>query len=259
MGYESPTHARERYYGIHFARFSHAFRAARNKAAIGDPSGSLYASELGAVPLPSYTAGAMTVQRTYDRIARLYDLLDLPFERRRYRPIRPQLFAGLNGAILDAGVGTGRNIAFYPDGARVTGIDISPRMLEQARRRRDRLGIAVELRALDVTKTDFPDDYFDHVVATFLFCVLDPADQLPALRELARICRPGGTIRLLEYCYSADPWRRFVMRLWTPWVRLAYGAAFDRDTERYVEDAGLELVESRFLYADIVKMLELRA
>jgi ubiquinone/menaquinone biosynthesis C-methylase UbiE len=201
----------------------------------------------------------MTKQRTYDRVARLYDLLDLPFERGRYRPIRPALFAGLGGAVLDAGVGTGRNLEFYPSGARITGIDISPQMLARARRRRDRLGIAVELREMDVTKTDFADASFDHVVATFLFCVLEPEDQLPALRELARICKPGGTVRLLEYVYSADPWRRFVMRLWAPWVRWAYGAAFDRDTERYVADAGLALVESRFLYADIVKMLELRA
>jgi len=200
----------------------------------------------------------MTKQRTYNRIARLYDILDLPFERRRYRPIRPELFAGMNGAIMDAGVGTGRNMEFYPANAHVVGIDVSPRMLERARRQRERLGIDVELRELDVTKTDFPDDHFDHVVATFLFCVLDPSEQLPALRELARICKPDGTIRLLEYCYSADPWRRFVMRLWVPWVRFAYGAAFDRDTERYIETAGLELVSARFLYVDIIKMLELR-
>ncbi len=200
----------------------------------------------------------MTKQRTYDRIARLYDLLDLPFERRRYAPIRPELFAGLSGRILDAGVGTGRNMTYYPPGAEVVGIDISPRMLERARRERERLGIAVELRQMDVTATDFPDGHFDHIVATFLFCVLDPADQLPALRELARICKPGGTIRLLEYCYSADPFRRLVMRLWVPWVQWVYGAAFDRSTEQYVAAAGLTLVDQRFLYADIIKLLELR-
>lgn len=201
----------------------------------------------------------MTKQRTYDRIARVYDLLDLPFERRRYRPIRPGLFQGLGGEILDAGVGTGRNVPFYPAGARVVGIDISPRMLARARRRRDRLGLAVELRQEDVTRTGFADDRFDHVVATFLFCVLDPADQLPALRELKRICRPGGRIRLLEYRWSEDPRRRFVRRLWLPWVRFAYGAAFDRDTGRHVEAAGLALVRSQFLYEDMIELLELRA
>ena len=48
----------------------------------------------------------------YQRIAWAYDLLDLPFEYGRYRTIRPQMFAGLSGRILDAGVGTGRNFPF---------------------------------------------------------------------------------------------------------------------------------------------------
>ena len=201
----------------------------------------------------------MNKRGVYDRIARLYDLLDLPFERRRYRPIRPELFAGTGGVILDAGVGTGRNMPFYPAAADVTGIDLSPQMLERARRRRDDLGVSVELREMDVRKTCFPERHFDFVIATFLFCVLDPKDQAPALRELARICKAEGEIRLLEYCYSADPRRRLVMRMWAPWVRFAYGAAFDRDTERYVEEAGLRVVTSRFLYADIIKLLVVRA
>ncbi len=48
------------------------------------------------------------------------------------------------------------------------------------------------------------------------------------------------------------------MRLWAPWVRWAYGAAFDRDTERYVPQAGLEIVETRFLYKDIIKLIVAR-
>jgi len=200
----------------------------------------------------------MSKRRKYDRIARLYDLLDLPFERSRYRPIRPLLFEGLSGAILDAGVGTGRNIAFYPEGAEVVGIDLSPAMLARAEARKAQLGIACDLRLMDARATDFPAGRFDAVVATFLFCVLDEADQLPALREIGRITKPGGTIRVLEYAYSEKPLQRFVMRLWAPWVRFAYGAAFDRNTEQYVEAAGLDLVEKRFLYRDIIKLLVLR-
>jgi hypothetical protein len=48
------------------------------------------------------------------------------------------------------------------------------------------------------------------------------------------------------------------MRLWAPWVRFAYGAAFDRDTEHHVAAAGFDLVERRFLFRDIVKLLVLR-
>jgi len=48
----------------------------------------------------------------YQRIAPLYDLLDLPFERRRYQSLRPLMFQNLGGRLLDAGIGTGRNCAF---------------------------------------------------------------------------------------------------------------------------------------------------
>ena len=72
----------------------------------------------------------------YQRIAPFYDFLDLPFECGRYHKIRPQLFAGLSGLILDAGVGTGWNFPFYPPVARIVGIDLSPAMLARAARRR---------------------------------------------------------------------------------------------------------------------------
>jgi demethylmenaquinone methyltransferase/2-methoxy-6-polyprenyl-1,4-benzoquinol methylase len=174
----------------------------------------------------------------YERIAPFYDLVDLPSEYFRYQRIRPQLFVGLEGRILDAGVGTGRNIPFYPGHSRVTGIDLSPAMLARARMRKDRFGSDVELREMDVCKTDFADGSFDAVVSTFLFCVLDDPLQLPALRELARICRPGGQIRLLEYSLPAKKLHRVIMkRVWTPWVRWLYGAAFDRNTEQYLDAA----------------------
>jgi len=197
-------------------------------------------------------------KKTYDRIARLYDILDLPFEHGRYKPLRRVLFDGVTGRLLDAGVGTGRNFPFYPDGAQVIGIDLSPAMLGRAMWRRDKLGTAVDLRQMNVLDLEFSDDSFDVVISTFLFCVLDDRHQLPALQELRRVCRPDGTIRILEYALSRDPIRRFVMRLWAPWVRFAYGAEFDRDTEQYLDAAGLKLVEARFLYKDIIKLITVR-
>jgi len=192
----------------------------------------------------------------YQRIAPFYDLVDLPSEYLRYQQIRPQLFVGLEGRILDAGVGTGRNIPFYPKQSRVVGIDLSPAMLARARMRKDRFGSDVELREMDVCKTDFADGYFDAVVSTFLFCVLDDSLQLPALRELARICRRGGQIRLLEYSLPAKPLHRFIMkRVWTPCVRWLYGAAFDRNTEQYLDAAGLQLIDRRFVHGDIIKLI----
>src|ERR1044072_1542581 len=96
----------------------------------------------------------------YQRIAPFYDLLDWPFERRRYRALRPLLFEGLSGRLLDAGVGTGRNMEFYPRDAGVVGIDIGPRMLARAKRRRAALGSNVELQLGDLARLNFTDATF---------------------------------------------------------------------------------------------------
>jgi ubiquinone/menaquinone biosynthesis C-methylase UbiE len=195
----------------------------------------------------------------YQRIAPFYDLLDLPFEYGRYRKIRPQLFAGLSGLILDAGVGTGRNFPFYPAGARIVGIDLSPAMLARAARRRRSSAAAIDLVEMDVTRIALPDRHFDAAVATFLFCVLPDELQAPALRELKRVTKPGGVIRLLEYARPRAALRRAVTRLWEPWVRWAYGAGFDRRTEQHVPEAGLRLVQSRFVLRDLIKIIEARS
>ncbi len=200
----------------------------------------------------------MTKQKKYARIARLYDVLDLPFEHARYKHLRPSLFERLEGKLLDAGVGTGRNFPYYPGASTVSGIDLSPAMLGRARWRQKKLGTRVELREMDVMAMDFADDSFDCIVSTFLFCVLEQEHQLPALKELCRVCRPGGTIRILEYSLSEKPLRRFVMKLWAPWVRFAYGAAFDRNTEQYLPAAGLEVLGTEFLHKDIIKLLTVR-
>ena len=197
--------------------------------------------------------------RQYQRIAPFYDLLELPFEYGRYRRLRRLVFNDLSGRILDGGIGTGRNLEFYPRGARVVGIDLSPSMLQRAERR---LGLSpattVELREMDVTRLDFPSGSFDAAVATFLFCVLPDELQLPALRELRRVVTAGGTVRLLEYVRPRRPLRRAIAKLWEPWIAWAYGAGFDRNTEEYIPKAGLELVTAELVVDELVKLLTAR-
>lgn len=195
----------------------------------------------------------------YQRIAWAYDLLDLPFEYGRYRKIRPQLFRGLSGRILDAGVGTGRNFPFYPVHSAVVGIDLSPAMLAHAQRRLSAATTTVELHRMDVTRLEFSDGTFDAAVATFLFCVLPDELQVAGMRELRRVVKPGGIIRCLEYTRPSGGLRRAMTRLWEPWVRWAYGAGFDRQTERKAPEAGLQLVESRFVHDELIKLLGARA
>jgi ubiquinone/menaquinone biosynthesis C-methylase UbiE len=195
----------------------------------------------------------------YQRIAPVYDLLELPFEYGRYRQIRRLLFQGLSGRLLEAGVGTGRNFPFYPFGAEIVGIDISPAMLARAERKRILAVADVQLRQMDVTRLDFADRTFDAAVATFLFCVLPEELQVPALRELGRVVKTGGPVRLLEYVRPPRTVRRVLTRLWEPWIAWAYGASFDRRTEEHIPEAGLELVEARFVVDDLVRLISARA
>jgi ubiquinone/menaquinone biosynthesis C-methylase UbiE len=168
------------------------------------------------------------------------------------------LFHGLTGRILDAGVGTGRNIPYYPVGATVVGVDLSPAMLARAERRRAELDAAVDLRLMDVTQLEFPDHSFDAAVATFLFCVLPDELQTRALRELNRVVKPGAPIRLLEYVRPRGRVRRAIAAMWEPWMAWAYGAGLDRRTEEHVVEAGLQITESRFVVDDLVKFISVR-
>jgi ubiquinone/menaquinone biosynthesis C-methylase UbiE len=194
----------------------------------------------------------------YQRIAKYYDLLDVAFEYGRYRAIRPLLFRGLTGHLLDAGVGTGRNFPFYPPGVSVVGVDQSSAMLARAeRRRRDSLA-SITLREMDVTRLDLPDDAFDAAVASFLFCVLPDDQQRAALQELRRVVRPGGRIRLLEYVRPRGTLRRLVAGMWAPWMEWAYGAGFDRTTKRHIPEAGLVIADERYVVHDLITLFDLR-
>lgn len=195
--------------------------------------------------------------RLYQRIAPFYDVLDFVGETLNQRQIRPRLLEGLSGRILDAGVGTGRNIPFYPPNADIVGCDLSSAMLRRAQRRRQRLGSLLHLVTGNICQLPFPDDSFDATIATFLFCVLDDDDQLPALRELSRICRPGGEIRILDYVLPENPKRRRAAQRIAPLLNMLFGASVERNTEQYVSAAGLKVTERRFVTGDFCRLLVL--
>jgi ubiquinone/menaquinone biosynthesis C-methylase UbiE len=110
----------------------------------------------------------------------------------------------------------------------VVGIDFSPAMLARAKRRINRSTAAsIELKTMDVTALDFPDCSFDAAVATFLFCVLPDDSQVAALRELGRVVKAGGMIRLLNYVRPRGRVRGAIARLWQPFAAWAFAASFD--------------------------------
>lgn len=84
----------------------------------------LLTSKLPAAAPRSVGAAATLMRDKYNWTGDWYDLLDAPWEV-EYRTWRPSLAGDLEGDCLELGVGTGRNLAYYPPTANVVGIDIS--------------------------------------------------------------------------------------------------------------------------------------
>lgn len=175
----------------------------------------------------------------YQRLAPMYDLMEA-FPERRYLPWRKRLWSLVRGPrVLEVGVGTGRNIEFYPSGVEVTGIDLTPGMLERARKRAAALNRKVDLRLGDVQCLDFPDNTFDTVVATFVFCSVP--DPVQGLSEVRRVVRPGGQVLILEHMRSAQPLVGLLMDLLNPLVVRTMGANINRRTVENARQGGLIL------------------
>ncbi len=110
--------------------------------------------------------------------------------------------AGATGQVLEVAIGTGRNLFFYPPDAQLTGVDLSPRMLDRARTRAETLTRPVDLQLGDAQHLAFPDASFDTVVATLTVCSIP--DGQAAVAEMARVLRPGGRLALLDHVASTS-------------------------------------------------------
>lgn len=199
-----------------------------------------------------------TTRARYDRIAPVYDLMEWWMELFWLRRWRRELWSrvGAAEALLELGVGTGKNLPFHPAGGRVTAVELSERMLARARGRARRLGRDVALRVADVQELPFADASFDTVVATFLFCSVP--DPVRGLAEARRVLRPGGRLLLLEHVLSERPLVRRLMRWLDPVPLHVWGAHIDRDTVGNVRRAGFEDVRVARLALDVVVRIEAR-
>lgn len=196
-------------------------------------------------------------RRRYDRIAGVYDAVEALMEVGAHRWRRELWGLVDRGRVLELGVGTGKNMQFYPPGREIVAIDLSERMLERARRRAKRLGAHVRLELADAQRLPYPDASFDAVVATFLFCSVP--DPRLGLDETRRILKPGGQLLLIEHVLSERPVIARLMRWLDPTFVRVWGAHIDRETVSTVRAAGFERVVAENLLGDVVKRIEARA
>ncbi|WEL16247.1 MULTISPECIES: class I SAM-dependent methyltransferase [unclassified Halorhabdus] len=173
--------------------------------------------------------------------AAIYDPAMAHAERTILDPHREYLADGLDGVVLDLGAGTGAMFPYF-EGATVHAIEPDPHMRRRARDRTADATAGIELHDAGAADLPFPDDHFDAVVSSMVFCTVE--DVPASIAEVRRVLRPGGEFRFLEHV-ADDGWRETVQTAVSPvWKRLAGGCHLTRRTaSRFASESAFDVVE----------------
>jgi SAM-dependent methyltransferase len=165
------------------------------------------------------------------------------------RPWRANICAGLTGAVVEIGFGSGTNVEHYPDSVqRVFAVEPAAVSRRLARKRVRRSPIPVTYSDLDGHALSLPDESCDSALCTFTLCTVEVPIQV--LNEIRRVLKPGGRLHFLEHGISPDAsTAKWQQRLDGLEQRLAGGCHLIRNPLALVSEAGFDLVWSEQRYA----------
>jgi ubiquinone/menaquinone biosynthesis C-methylase UbiE len=190
------------------------------------------------------SAATNRVRHYYDRTAKDYDSWLRLYERLMgFGDRRRRLLTRARGSTIELGVGTGLNLRHYPRDVRLTGVDLSPGMLEVAAWRAGRLGLEADFWIGDAHGLPFPSATFDTAVVT-LFLSAVP-EHRGAIAEIRRVLKPGGRVLVLDHVRSSIPAVRWIQQLVQPVLANYAGWQFTRDPDEDLRSAGFIVDECR--------------
>ncbi len=142
--------------------------------------------------------------KLYYEFSNLYDLVFARIFYPRIASVIRSLVIPSGSKVLELGVGTGLALGAYPRHAQVIGVDLAPDMLEHAQERiEENDWHHVRVMEMDAMALDFPAASFDYVMAFHVVSVVPNALQFMA--EACRVCRPGGTVVVINHFRSERP------------------------------------------------------
>lgn len=198
------------------------------------------------------------IKNRYNRISKVYDILEKPMESMFSSEWRDITIGKIEGQkLLEVGVGTGKNLVYYPESLDVTGIDFSVKMLEKAKEKTKDLN-HIKLIKMDAQNMAFNDNTFDTVVTSCVFCSVP--DPVAGLKEIRRVCKNDGKIIMLEHMRSENKVIGKFMDIINFIPLHIWGANINRKTLKNLRKAGFveEDIEYQNVWTDIVKFIEIR-
>ncbi len=191
----------------------------------------------------------------WNRFASAYESFSSHAAERRWGVFKRELFASMDGQILFLAAGTGLDFQFFPPGRTVVAIDVSERMLERSALRAADYPGTIALHQMDVRCLGFADACFDQIYTSCTFCSV--SEPLAGLRELRRVLRPGGSLRMFEH--TGSRWLPFsaMLHACTPLTR-RFGPEMNRPTVHTVRRAGFRVERVTNHYLDVVKSIHAR-